>query len=77
MARRRKTSGKRRRSVRCTLCTPHRWMGNAKGRFKAKDEREMRDRKRLDAELKRITPPNAELLKLADRFPAPQEWYDE
>ena len=28
-------------------------------------------------ELKRITPPNAELLKLADRFPAPQEWYDE
>ncbi|MCP5431978.1 MAG: hypothetical protein H6923_01775 [Alphaproteobacteria bacterium] len=31
---------KRRRSkrvVRCTLCTPHRWMGNAKGRF---DERE-------------------------------------
>ena len=29
------------------------------------------------AELKRITPPNAELLKLADRFPAPQEWYDE
>ncbi len=29
------------------------------------------------AELKRITPPNAELLKLAERFPAPQEWYDE
>ena len=29
------------------------------------------------AELERITPPNAELLKLADRFPAPQEWYDE
>ncbi len=28
-------------------------------------------------ELKRITPPNVELLKLADRFPAPQEWYDE
>jgi hypothetical protein len=28
-------------------------------------------------ELKRITPPNEELLKLADRFPAPQEWYDE
>lgn len=29
------------------------------------------------AELKRITPPNADLLELADRFPAPQEWYDE
>ena len=29
------------------------------------------------AELKRITPSNAELLKLAKRFPAPQEWYDE
>ena len=29
------------------------------------------------AELERITPPNAELLELADRFPAPQEWYDE
>ncbi len=29
------------------------------------------------AELERITPPNAELLKLADRCPAPQEWYDE
>lgn len=29
------------------------------------------------AELKKITPPNAELLKLAMRFPAPQEWYDE
>lgn len=30
---RRKTNGKRRRSVRCTLCTPHRWMGNARRRF--------------------------------------------
>lgn len=29
------------------------------------------------AELKRITPPNAELLKLADRAPAPEEWLDE
>ena len=29
------------------------------------------------AELKRITPSNEELLKLAERFPAPQEWYDE
>ena len=50
MARRRKTAGKRRRSVRCTMCTTHRWLGNAKGRFKAKDEREMRDRQRLDCE---------------------------
>lgn len=29
---------KTKRRVRCTLCTPHRWMGNAKGRFKAKEE---------------------------------------
>lgn len=28
-------------------------------------------------ELRSITPTNAELLQLADRFPAPQEWYDE
>ena len=28
------------------------------------------------AELDRITPPNAELLRLAERFPAPQQWYD-
>lgn len=33
-----KKKGKRRRSVRCVLCTPHRWMGNAKGRLKRKDE---------------------------------------
>jgi hypothetical protein len=26
---------------------PHRWMGNATGRFKAKDEREMKDTERL------------------------------
>lgn len=44
---RRKTAGKRRRKVRCTLCTPHRWMGNNKGRFKVKDEVEMRDQERL------------------------------
>ncbi len=35
------------------------------------------DEKAAAKELKRITPTNAELLKLADRFPAPQEWYDE
>lgn len=28
-------------------------------------------------ELKKITPPNVELLKLADRHTAPQEWHDE
>ena len=27
--------------------------------------------------LKKHTPSNAELLKLADKYPAPQEWYDE
>ena len=29
------------------------------------------------AELKKITPSNAELMRLAERLPAPQEWYDE
>ena len=29
------------------MCTSFRWMGNAKGRFKEKDEREMRDSRRL------------------------------
>jgi hypothetical protein len=28
-------------------------------------------------ELTKITPRNADLLRLADRFPAPQTWYDE
>lgn len=28
-------------------------------------------------ELARITPTNAELLRIAEKFPAPQEWYDE
>lgn len=46
---RRKTGGKRRRSVKCKLCTPYRWMGNAAGRFKAKDESVMRS-KDLDRE---------------------------
>ncbi len=29
------------------------------------------------AELKAITPPNDELLKSAEKYPATQEWYDE
>jgi len=29
------------------------------------------------AELAKITPRTADLLKIADRFPAPQTWYDE
>ncbi len=28
-------------------------------------------------ELAKITPRNADLLRIADRFPAPQTWYDE
>ena len=28
---------KTRRQVRCTLCTPFRWMGNAKGRWPHRD----------------------------------------
>lgn len=26
------------RSVKCTMCTQHRWMGNSRGRDKAKNE---------------------------------------
>lgn len=29
---------KTKRSIRCSLCTPHRWRGNNKGRFKEKEE---------------------------------------
>jgi hypothetical protein len=29
---------KSKRSVRCTICTTHRWSGNTKGRFKRKYE---------------------------------------
>ncbi len=28
--------GKSKRSVRCTLCTPHRWQGNGRNRFDAR-----------------------------------------
>jgi hypothetical protein len=28
---------KSRRIVRCTMCTPYRWQGNGKGRFKTRD----------------------------------------
>lgn len=34
-------------------------------------------RRNVKAELKRMTPSNAELLKLADRFPPPPEWYED
>lgn len=29
---------KSKRSVKCTLCTPHRWLGNSKDRLKPKDQ---------------------------------------
>lgn len=31
---------KSRRIIRCTLCTPYRWMGNTKERIKFRDRRE-------------------------------------
>ena len=34
-----------RRHVRCTICTTYRWLGNNKGRFKAKDELKFNDMK--------------------------------
>ncbi len=39
-------SQKRRKQVRCTLCTPHRWLGNGKERFKG-NERAARREHRL------------------------------
>ena len=30
-----------------------------------------------DAELKRLTPTNTELMELAERHPPPAEWYEE
>jgi hypothetical protein len=45
-----KTKDGRQASPMRAMCTTFRWMGNAKGRFRAKDEREMRDRQRLDRE---------------------------
>ena len=38
--------GKTKRRVRCTLCTPVKWLGNNKGRKKA-DFSERRDREKL------------------------------
>lgn len=34
------------RSVRCTLCTPHRWQGNGKERFKAREKHERKEAER-------------------------------
>lgn len=39
---------KTKRSVKCTMCTQHRWMGNAKGRDKAKNEsKKKQDKKEM------------------------------
>lgn len=37
---------KNRRQVKCTMCTPDRWKGNAKDRFKAKDSAKRKDMKK-------------------------------
>ena len=41
---------KTKRNVVCTLCTPHRWRGNHKGRFKGREELD-RQRIRRDRRL--------------------------
>lgn len=39
---------KSKRNVKCTLCTPHRWLGNHKERTKAKERsRKKEDRKEM------------------------------
>lgn len=40
-------------------------------------EEAYRDEVAAQKELARITPRNADLLRVADRLPAPQTWYDE
>jgi hypothetical protein len=42
--------GKSKRNVVCTMCTEHRWRGNAKGRFKEKEEA-IRHREVFDGEV--------------------------
>ena len=39
-------SQKRRKQVRCTLCTPHRWLGNGRERFKGRERGRRLDLKR-------------------------------
>lgn len=46
--------GRCRRKVRCSVCTTHRWLGNAKGRLPARDELEMK--RPLDDEISRQRP---------------------
>lgn len=38
---------------------------------------ERKDIDYFNPELESITLPNADLLRLAERYPPPQEWYDE
>ncbi len=40
------------RQVRCTICTSYRWMGNAKERFKAKEQA---TKKRMIKEIRNAT----------------------
>lgn len=41
---------KSKRSIRCSICTPHRWKGNGKDRFKAKDAQKQKEaRKEVNA----------------------------
>jgi hypothetical protein len=37
---------KSRRSVRCTLCTPHRWIGNHKERFDSSTRKKLKSAQR-------------------------------
>lgn len=46
-------SQKRKKQVRCTLCTPFRWLGNAKDRFKSKDFNKIKEMKKEIDELKK------------------------
>ena len=41
---------KTKRTVKCTMCTTHRWLGNSKGRFK---DKEVDKKKRSNKEIKK------------------------
>lgn len=43
MGKKRKRKPKPRKQVRCTLCTPVRWLGNTKDRRPARDRRALQD----------------------------------
>lgn len=63
-------------------CERERWQ-RKRQQYECADEADLRhgeyaaEEAAAKTDLAAITPPNAELLKLANKYPVPQEWYDE